>query len=258
MLRKLLFVDSLSDIVRAKNTQLEDIVVDLECLNKRERQFGTAFKTSKLDFDFLKNARKMWDRNVLCRINPENPDSYSEIIKTVEAGVNGIIFPMVKSNNELEKIYKRCNRKLKIYILCETRESLNLSPELLNVADCIYVGLNDLNLSYGNTHNPLKILKTDLISNFRKKIIGPEFGFGGVTKIGCGFPIPTTMLLQELSRLDSKLCFLRRSFYRDTVDSNWTDVIHDIDEYYHKISDRSYEQIVKHRNKLIDCLEKLN
>jgi hypothetical protein len=96
----------------------------------------------------------------------------------------------------------------------ETIEAVQLAEELGRLpVTRVYVGLNDLAIARGSRHI-FTAIADGTIDRLRPHFSAP-FGFGGLTIVGAGFPVPCRVLMAEMARLQCTFTFLRRSFIAD-------------------------------------------
>jgi hypothetical protein len=122
---------------------------------------------------------------------------------------------MVKCADEVEKFVRAVGGRCETAILIETEECVIDATEIARVPlNAVYVGLNDLSISRC-APNIFPPLIDGTVERMREVFADREFGFGGVTSVDGGWPLPCRLLLQEMARLACSFSFLRRSFMRD-------------------------------------------
>ena len=101
----------------AEETGVDRIFIDLETLNKKERQKGrnTFISTHKAeDVAIMRSILKK--SQLLVRVNPINELSEEEINFVIDKGADIVMLPMFKSRGEVEKfidiIGGRCSNML--------------------------------------------------------------------------------------------------------------------------------------------------
>lgn len=192
------------------------IIVDWEVAGKERRQAGQSTEInhhSSLDLD---RVRRSTDGTVVCRVNGFGRGSEAEIEAAISAGVDEILLPMVRTPREvidaLDLVRGRCG----VGILVETVDALGCLPELAALPlRRVYVGLNDLAIER-RTESIFAPLADGLLAEIRSHFPMP-FGFGGITVPEGGCPIPAPLLMAEMTRLDARFSFLRRSFHADVA-----------------------------------------
>ena len=223
------------------------IWIDLETLGKEERQKGMNTVKSKHTVEDVKKIKPLLSRaKMLVRVNPWNRNSLKEIESVIEAGADIIMLPMWKSTREVFEFIETVNRRCKTILLLETKEAVECLDQVLvnGGMDEIYIGLNDLHLSYGKEFM-FELLVDGTVEKLTKKIsaAGLPYGFGGIARLGQG-ELPAEKIIMEHYRLGSTRVILSRSFCN-------TDLImelSEIDEIFRKnIKNlRKYESEICH------------
>ena len=134
---------------------------------------------------------------------------------------------------EAEHFLQRIDGRVRPAILVETDEAVRISSDLAGLSfDSVYVGLNDLAISRGR-----KVIFESLLDGTVESLrevfeAVPSFGFGGVTIVGCGVPVPSRLLVAEMHRLECNFSFLRRSYYRDIVGKDVAEELHRLHAFW--------------------------
>ena len=239
MLDFLLFSTENKHIEQARLAGLNNIVVDLEKKGKSDRQRGYFLELSNNNYTDIKQVKKWYPScNLICRINSIHDKSNDEINRVLDAGANTIMLPIFYERSEVEEFIDIVDGRANTILLFETKKSIE-SPELYSDLpfDSYYIGLNDLKIDYGYKF-AYEILAFDILEKFVDCFPSKPFGFGGITLIGCGHPLTTEVILNELVRLGATLVILRRAFKRDIIKSK-TDLSVEINKIRN-----SYEQIL--------------
>ncbi|MCT4781651.1 HpcH/HpaI aldolase/citrate lyase family protein [Exiguobacterium himgiriensis] len=201
--------------VLAEQQGVDWIFVDLELLGKVERQ-------GHLDTVISRHAREdvslvraaLQSASLLVRVNPIHEMSREEIDDVIQRGADIIMLPYYKTVKEVETFLQIVAGRVKVCLLCETKEAVACMPDVLGLSEIhyIHIGLNDLHLSYGQTFL-FEPLADGLIEQITSMIARTpiEFGFGGIGRIGEG-NVPAERILGEHVRLGSTLAILSRSF----------------------------------------------
>lgn len=217
----------------AQKAGVDRVWVDMEYIGKEDRQAGMNTVKSHHTIDDVVRLRKVVDKSQLqVRVNPihvatkDYCDSKEEINNTIEAGADIIMLPMFKTTHEVEKFIEYVDGRAVVQLLLETREAAENIDEFLQIEgiDEMYIGLNDLHLSYGQTFmfQPLCDGKVDrLAAKIKSK--GIKFGFGGIARIGYGM-LPAEYIIAEHYRLGSTAAILSRGFCNMNVVDNPNDV----------------------------------
>ena len=219
---KLMYITNRPEIARiAEAAGVDRIFVDMEYLGKDARQRGLDTVKSRhtvRDARAVKAALSAAD--LLVRVNPIHdafsgiPSSREEIDAAVEAGADILMLPYFKTVGEVRTFLELVDGRVKTMLLFETPEAVTLADEILALPgiDEIHIGLNDLNIGYGQPFlfQPLADGTLDLLCpKFRARDI--PFGFGGIARLGGG-AVPAEIIIREHCRLGSQRAILSRSF----------------------------------------------
>lgn len=205
----------------AQEAGVNRVWVDLEYIGKELRQAGMNTVKSHHTVEDVAALRKVVATSQLqVRVNPIHEatkdycGSKEEIDNVIEAGAEIVMLPMFKTPEEVEKFVEYVDKRARVLLLCETREAAEHIDDIMAVPgiDEMYVGLNDLHLSYGQKFmfQPLCDGKLDCLA---EKIIakGLSFGFGGIARVGFGM-LPAEYIIGEHYRLGSTAAILSRGF----------------------------------------------
>lgn len=219
---KLMYITNRPEIaVIAENAGVDRIFVDMEYIGKDLRQAGMDTVQSHHTVDDVRKIRQTISRSeLLVRCNPIHDktslytDSREEIEGILECNPDIIMLPYFKTAQEVETFVRLVDGRAKTFPLVETREAVESIDEILQVdgIDEIYVGLNDLSISYGHRFmfQPLADGTVDrLAEKFHAK--GLSFGFGGLASLNKGL-LPGSYVLKEHYRLGSGSVILSRAF----------------------------------------------
>ena len=219
---KLMYITNRPEIATiAEQTGVDRVFLDMEYIGKAARQGGMDTVQSRHTLQDIRNIRDtLQTAELMVRCNPihektaDYGDSQAEIDGIVESGAQVIMLPYFKTAAEVEKFVRLVDGRAKTFPLVETREAAESIDEILQVdgIDEIYVGLNDLSLSYGYRFmfQPLANGMVDqLAEKFHKKNL--TFGFGGLASLTGGM-LPGSYVLKEHYRLGSSRVILARSF----------------------------------------------
>lgn len=205
----------------AQTAGIDRVWVDMEYIGKEERQTGMNTVKSHHTVEDVACLRKVvMTSQLLVRVNPMHEatavycSSKEEIDNTIEAGADILMLPMFKTTNEVEKFVEYVNGRAKVQLLLETREAAEDIDRIVAVEGIneIYIGLNDLHLSYDQKFmfQPLCDGKIDrLAEKFTSR--GLKFGFGGIARVGFGM-LPAEYIIGEHYRLGSTAAILSRGF----------------------------------------------
>jgi len=120
----------------------------------------------------------------------------------------------------------------------------------------VYVGLNDLAISRG-TPCIFTALTDGTVERLREAFADTPFGFGGLTVVELGHPIPCLRLLEEMARLRSSFTFLRRSFRRDIVGRDAATVVAAIQATWRALLRRDPEREARDHTLLVEAVERV-
>lgn len=203
----------------AIDANVNTIFVDMEYMGKEIRQKNMNSVKNHHTFKDIETIKSVINKSktnekLLVRVNPIHENSQTEINRAIECGADIVMLPMWKSIAEVEKFISFVNKKAKSYLLLETKEAVSMIDEVIKLKniDGIYVGLNDLHLSYNYTFM-FEPLSNGLVDYLSLKIVnaGIKFGFGGLARLGEG-DLPAEKILAEHIRLHSSMVILSRSF----------------------------------------------
>lgn len=222
----------------AEEAGVDRIFIDMEFIGKDIRQGGldTVQNHHTVD-DVVKIKQCIKRAELLVRINPMHISSKEEIDNVVNAGADILMLPFFKSADEVSKFLQFVDGRTKTILLVETKEAVDVIDEILEFReiDEVYIGLNDLHLTYGmNFMFELLANGTvdQLVEKFKSK--GLPYGFGGIARLGEGL-LPAEHVLAEHYRLGSTRAILARAFcnynkvndeieLRETFNSGMTDL----------------------------------
>ena len=233
---KLMYITNRPEIAAiAEQTGVDRIFIDMEYIGKALRQGGMDTVQSRHTLQDIANIRStLKTAELMVRCNPihgktaEYCDSQEEIEGILENGAQVIMLPYFKTPGEVEKFVRLVDGRAKTFPLMETREAAECADEILQVdgIDEIYVGLNDMSLSYGYKFM-FQLLANGTVDRLAEKFRakGIPFGFGGLASLTGGM-LPGAYVLKEHYRLGSSRVILARSFCN-------TGVIQDLEEVAH-------------------------
>ncbi|MBQ6831124.1 MAG: aldolase [Oscillospiraceae bacterium] len=219
---KLMYITNQPEVALiAENAGVDRIFVDMEYIGKGLRQGGMdTVQSHHTQQDVALMAKTLTKSQLLVRCNPiheetrEYCSSKEEIDGIIENGAQVVMLPYFKTAAEVEKFVRLVDGRAKTLPLMETAEAAEHVDEILQVdgIDEIYIGLNDMSLSYGYKFM-FQLLENGtvdrLADQFRNK--GLPFGFGGIASLDGGL-LPGSYVLKEHYRLGSSSVILSRSF----------------------------------------------
>jgi len=199
----------------ADEAGVDRIFIDLEVIGKAVRQGGMDTVQSHHDISDIPIIKKqLLSAELLVRTNPIHSGSKEEIDAVINNGADIVMLPFFKTIDEVVKFLNYVCGRAKTMLLVETKEAVNIIDDILTLdgIDEMYIGLNDLHLSYGMDFM-FQLLADGtvdkLTAKFKSK--GKPFGFGGIAKIGGGL-LPGEYVIAEHYRLGSTRAILSRSF----------------------------------------------
>ena len=223
---------------KAEDLGVDRIFLDLEYINKTDRQKGRNTFISKNSVADIEPLRKVLTKSeLLVRVNPINPLSEKEIDEVCNQGADMVMLPMAYDADDVKKFVDAVGGRAKTVPMIETAQAMSRIDDILAVdgIDEIYIGLNDLHISLGLSFM-FEVLSGGLVDYMASKIkaAGIPFGFGGIAKIGEGI-LPAEMVLAEHYRLGSEAVILSRTF-RNEVDAEGKPIL-DLKKEIGKIRD---------------------
>lgn len=220
---KLMYLTSSpSAAAEAEDAGVDRIFLDLEILGKEERQghLDTVVSHSSLD-DVAPLRRVISKSKLLVRCNPVHKGLESEINRIIEDGADIIMLPYFKTADEVKTFLDIVGSRVRTMLLFETAESVANVDEILELEgiDEVFIGLNDLHLSY-NMNFMFELLADGTVEKLCKKFKEKDlpYGFGGIAKIGEGL-LKSDNVIAEHKRLGSTCAILSRTF-RNEVDAS--------------------------------------
>ena len=231
------------------------IVIDWEYMGKDQRQRGAALECNHDSLQDLVRMREIVTANIICRINPLGPHTAEEIETAIIGGADVLILPMVRDPGEVETFLSYIKDRSEAGILVETKEAMYHAPALADLPlDYVYVGLNDLAISRGSP-NLFHAILDGTVERMRNIFGDIKFGFGGITVLDRGFPIPFHLLLREMVTLGCDFGFLRRSFRQDIIGRDIPNEIDRISRAILEYQQRTMAEIEKDKQELFRIIE---
>jgi len=232
MLELMLFVSDANSARSALAHGFDHFLVDFENHGKEVRQQGYDTEIAPATLDDLRAVAAVEACDAWCRINGPGLNTAQEVEHAIGAGAQGIFLPMVESAGEVEAFLRLVDGRCAAGILIETLSGFESARDMAGLPlERVYFGLNDFAISRGGG-SIFKALLDGSVERMREVFAGQKFGFGGVTAIDSGYPVPAKYLLQEMARLNCDFSFLRRSFRRDIAQRDPRVVVSDIQDYW--------------------------
>lgn len=250
----------------AERAGVRRIFVDMEYIGKEKRQGGmNTVQNCHTPEDVKKISENINTAEVLVRVNPihDKTEKYSsseeEIDSVISAGADIVMLPCFKTVDEVKRFIDIIGGRAKSMLLFETAEAVENVDDILEVSgiDEVFIGLNDLSLSYGKKFM-FQLLSDGTVERLclKFRLAGLKYGFGGIAAIGTGV-LPAECILKEHYRLGSSSVILSRSFCN-------TDEISDLEEVKKIFDDglkqmREYEkEIAVHSEFFYSNIERVN
>lgn len=247
MIKLMLLTGNREFAIKAQNSGVDRIFLDLEYINKADRQKGrNTYITPNTVNDVAPLRSVVTKSQFVVRVNPINPGSKVEIDTVCRGGADYIMLPMAYDADDIEHFVRLVDGRAKTIPMIETPQAMTRLDDILRVdgIDELYIGLNDLHIGLGLSFM-FEILSGGLIDYMAQKIksAGIPFGFGGMAKIGEGV-LPAERILAEHYRLGSTSVILSRTFRNEVAAEGKTAL--DLDAEVKKI--RLFEREVNNWN----------
>lgn len=215
MLKLMFLTNDIENVKEAEQAGIDRIFLDLEYINKIERQRGRNTLISNNSIADVAKLRSVINKaELLVRVNPIHPGSRDEINRVINDGADIVMLPMFMDADDVQQFVEIVNGRAKVCLLLETSQALVRLDDILEVdgIDEIHIGLNDLHISLG-LEFMFETLTGGIVEYIADKIKAKNipFGFGGIAKIGEG-AVPTEYIIAEHYRLNSSMVILSRTF----------------------------------------------
>lgn len=232
-------------------------VIDWERLGKTARQRGADTEVNSDAPDDLRRMSVFSQAKRVCRINHHGCWTKGEVETALSAGATDILLPMAETPEEVESFLRSVDGRARAGILVETTSSCENAADIATLGlDHVYVGLNDLAISRAAS-NIFEPLTDGTVERLREIFSDCAFGFGGLTVVDGGFPIPCLSLMRELMRLDCDYTFLRRSFKRDIVGRDMKAEVSLIFDQWRRQRRRGAREIARDHRRFVDEVDSI-
>lgn len=206
----------------AEVSGVDRIFLDLEVLGKFERQGHLDTVVSHSSLEDIKKIREVINKSqLLVRCNPMHEGLKAEIDRIIREGADIIMFPFFKTALEVKKFLEYVDGRVPTVLLFETAEAVENVEEILSLEGIseVYIGLNDLHLSY-KMKFMFELLADGTVERLCEKFKakGLPYGFGGIAKIGEGL-LKSEYVIGEHKRLGSTCAILSRTFRHEVSGS---------------------------------------
>ena len=258
MLDLVFFEHRAESIHRAIAAGLEKFIVDWELRGKERRQESATTEIDPGTLDDLVPAVSAADRgHVYCRLNEFGSWTEREVEEAIHSGAGCIMLPMVSTPTEVERFLKLVAGRCPAGILVETVAAVDAARDLATFPlERIYVGLNDLAIDRRSA-GIFDAVIDGTVECLRETFSQQQFGFGGVTVVDGGYPIPCPLLLAEMERLGTTFSFCRRSFKRDIVGRDMALEVERIRTLWKRLEARSSAVRLRDQRMFRESLSKL-
>ena len=256
-LELVLFATEAPLIQRALAAGISTMIVDWEWREKEQRQEARDTEINRDTVDDLRRLAALDVPHRLCRLNRFRPSTADEVEDAIDAGATQLLLPMVDTPAEVEAVLGLVDGRCELGILVETQAAVRNADALARLPlASVYIGLNDLAISRGS-HSIFDAVADGTVEELRRIFTGAPFGFGGVTVVDGGRPVPFRLLMAELARLRCSFSFLRRSFKRDIIGHDMAHEVVRIRELWHQLLDRAPDEVARDRETLYTTIQSL-
>lgn len=195
----------------AADAGIDALVVDLERRGKRARQTGFDTHLSTATIADVERVRALSPLPLIVRVDGPGAGLQRRVRQAVDAGADEVLIPMVSDAAEVAGCLQRIPAGVPVGVLVERTTAID-DVEAIGRLPLrrVYLGLMDLMVERG-TSTPFAALADGTLERVRRAVPGPV-GVAGLTRPGCGAPVPVELLAAELMRVGVDFTFLRRSF----------------------------------------------
>jgi len=236
---------------------ITSFIVDLECEGKKARQKGFNTEINQGHISDVNAISKIAGTKVWCRINRYGHHTSEEVKSAIGAGAHVLILPMVTAIDEVFRFIRLIDSHCEACIMIETPEAASLSGQFNKMPlTYAFFGLNDFAICREDNFI-FRAVGDGTVEMVRKEVHTLRFGFGGLTDIRLGSPIPAVRLIEELARLQCTFTFLRRSFRRDCKTTSPAQVVKGIRDYWEACCGRTEDKDKKDHTELVRLIDNL-
>ncbi len=203
----------------AEAAGIDGLVVDWENRGKEIRQQGYDCEVNLAGAGEVRAVARASHLPVLVRINALGEATTDEVQTAIEAGAREIMLPMATHPDTVEQFLGLVAGRARTVVQIETQDLVENLEGLRDLPwSRAYIGLNDLMISRGGGNSIWDGVADGTVERIFERLPGRVVGFGGITVLGGGHPVPFDLLFGEMVRLGCGLSFLRRTFYREIAD----------------------------------------
>ena len=251
----LLFENDPARAKAAAEAGIRGFVLDWEQRGKAARQEGEGLEENADTAQDVQAVRAATGAQVLCRVNSVWTGTAGELDAAVGAGATLVLLPMVRGPAEVREALSLLDGRAKLGILVETADAVTNAATLAALPlDLVYVGLNDLRLE--RKTGLFAPLADGTLERVREAFHGMRFGFGGLTVVDGGAPLPCRLLLTEMARLGCDYAFLRRSWKREVAGRDLGLEVARLEMAWNVARARSEAEILADRRDLLAALDR--
>jgi 2-keto-3-deoxy-L-rhamnonate aldolase RhmA len=246
-----LFTTDATLAVEARQAGVDAIVVDWEWREKRMRQAGASTEINRDTPADLERMGSIGGIRVVCRLNAMGAWTPREIETAITAGATDLLLPMVCDAEEVYRYRELVSGRVRAGILVETVEACSAVEAIVEARpDMVYVGLNDLAISRGDA-SIFEAVADGTVERLCACFGAVPHGFGGLTVLDGGSPIPCRDLLAEMARTRCAFSFLRRSFKRDIPGRDMKKELARLREEWGRLGRRSPDEVDEDQQRLV-------
>ncbi len=253
-LELVLFASDPALVSQALAAGIRSFIVDWEWRGKDLRQLGFDTEINRDTAEDLRRLAELGAPRRFCRLNRFGPWSGDEVEEAVSAGATDLLLPMVESPGEVASWLEMVGGRCASGILVETTAGVAAAARLATLPLAhVYVGLNDLAIDRRSA-SLFEAVVDGTVESLAARFTGRMFGFGGLTVVDRGAPIPCRLLLAEMARLGCGFTFLRRSFRRDIVGRDMPCEVASMRELWKRCRARSVDAQRAEHDRLVDAV----
>lgn len=237
---------------------IDRVIVDWETAGKAARQTGYSTQVNQ---DSPEHVRALSERSipVLVRIDHLDAVQVARDVETaIDCGAESIMLPMATTAKQVQHLVDTVAGRARCIVQIETQSIVERVASLQQIGwDTAYIGLNDLMISRGAKWIWRPMLD-GTVEQIYEALPGRKIGFGGVTVIGQGEPLPFTSLFAEMARLGCAMSFLRRSFTADVPDRDLSAEIKAVRALWGALTRRGEQAVSRDHEQFVELLSKLD
>jgi hypothetical protein len=209
-----------TDLVLAQKAELagiNSIIIDWETMGKDARQANYDTEINDNSPEHISELVNHLKIPITVRVNSLGDHTSKEINLALDHGAKIIMLPMAKTAKEVETFIKLVNGRAKTLIQIENQSLADECYELNQLGwDYAYLGLNDLMICRGKKCL-WEVFLDETVDKIFAQLQNRIVGFGALTVIGGGNPIPFTEFLREMNYLGCGITVMRRTFKKEII-----------------------------------------